>query len=156
MIYAFVICQFLVVLFIALHDWIPLGRLNNLAGIRTADTTRKLVVVTALSTLPFAIAFVASVYYAKAHFPMWLMWLLWGSYGTGMYGILRTWWVPYLFVKDPVRVARYQVRFANAHAFLPVRNGIRPDTLHVSFHAVLIMTFVLLCVLSFHGRAHVM
>ena len=32
-------CQCLVVLFIALHDWIPLGKLNNLAGIRSVDTT---------------------------------------------------------------------------------------------------------------------
>jgi hypothetical protein len=153
MINAFLACQFLVVLFIAFHDWIPLGKLNNLAGIGAADTTRKLIVTTALSTLPYAIAFVASVYYAEARFPMWLMWLLWISYGAGVYGMLRAWWVPYLFVKDPVRAARYQVRFAQTHAFLPARNGIRPDTLHVSFHAAFVTAFVLLCILSFSGRA---
>jgi hypothetical protein len=36
-IYAFIGCQLCVVLFIALHDWIPLGKLNNLAGIRAVD-----------------------------------------------------------------------------------------------------------------------
>ncbi|MGA9853203.1 MAG: hypothetical protein WBR15_09760 [Gammaproteobacteria bacterium] len=156
MIYTFVICQFLVVLFIAAHDWLPLGRLNNLDGIRAADTTAKLVLVTVLSTLPFAIAFVASLYYAKSNFPMWLMWLLWCTYGAALYGMLQTWWVPYLFVRNPARVARYQVRFANTHSFLPVRNGIRPDTLHMGFHAVLVATVVLLCVLSFRGHAHLM
>ncbi len=90
MIYAFLVCQLLVVLFIALHDWIPLGKLNNLEGIRAADTTGKLLFVTTLSTLPFAVAFAASVYYVKAHFPAWLLWLLWLSYGTGLYGVLRT------------------------------------------------------------------
>ena len=39
---AFLVSQFVVVLFIALHDWIPLGRLNNLEKIRAVDTTRKL------------------------------------------------------------------------------------------------------------------
>jgi hypothetical protein len=80
--------------------------------------------------------------------------LLWLSYGTGLYGMLRTWWVPYLFVKDRVRAERYQVWFAQTHAFLPVRNGIRPDTLHVTFHVVFVTVFVLLCILSFSGRIH--
>lgn len=151
---AFLACQFVVVLFIALHDWIPLGNLNNLRGIRAADTARKRVLVTALSTLPFGIAFAASTYYAKSGFPGWLMWLLWLSYGIALYGMLRTWWIPYLLVKDPERVERYQVRFAQTHAFLPVRNGIRPDTLHVSFHAVFATTLVLLAILSFSNHAH--
>lgn len=151
MIYAFLACQLFVVLFIALHDWLPLGKLNNLHGIRAADATRRLFVITTLSTLPFAIALVASAYYAKSHFPAWLSWLLWASYGAGLYGMLRAWWIPYLFVNDPVRAKRYQVRFAQTHAFLPMRNGIRPDTLHVGFHAVFVTAFVLLCVLSLSG-----
>jgi hypothetical protein len=148
MIYAFLAGQLLVVLFIVLHDWIPLGRFNNLAGIRGADTTATLLLVTALSTFPYALALIASVYYAKSHFPMWLTWLLWISYGAGLYGMLRAWWVPYLLVNDPARIARYRLRFANTHAFLPLRNGIRPDTLHVCFHAVFLVTFVLLCLVA--------
>jgi hypothetical protein len=155
-IHAFIACQLFVVLFIALHDWIPMGKLNNLAGIRAADTLGKRIFVTALSTLPFLLALLGSMFYAKMGFPMWLMWLLWISYGVGLYGMLRAWWVPYLLVKDPVRTARYQVRFAQTHGFLPVRNGIRPDTLHVCFHAVFVTTCVLLCILSFAGRVDVM
>jgi len=34
-------CQSFVVLFIALHDWVPLGKLNNLAGVRAVDTTTR-------------------------------------------------------------------------------------------------------------------
>ena len=146
---AFLGCQLFVVLFIALHDWLPLGRLNNLAGIRAVDTTRHLVVVTVLSTLPFAIGLAASVYYARTGFPMWVMVWLWISYGTGAYGMLRAWWIPYLLIRDPERAARYQQRFANTHAFLPARNGIRPDTLHVCFHVVLVVLIILLCILTF-------
>lgn len=152
LIYIFIGCQLYVVLFIALHDWLPLGRLNNLAGIRSVDTAAKRLVVTVLSVLPYSIGLAASVYYAGSRFPMWLMWLLWISYLGGLYGMLRAWWVPYLFVADPIRVARYQLRFAHTHAFLPTRNGIRPDTLHVSFHAVFILGLILLIALTFSGR----
>jgi hypothetical protein len=105
--------------------------------------------VTAISALPFAIGLAGSMYYGGSRFPDWLLYLLWISYLAGVYGMLRAWWVPYLIVPDPVRAARYQVRFAHTHAFLPVRNGIRPDTLHVSFHAVFLVALVLLGVLSF-------
>jgi hypothetical protein len=148
-IYGFLGCELYVVLFIALHDWIPLGRLNNLAGIRAVDTRGRLLWVTAISTLPFAIGFAASVYYAPARFPLWLMVLLWISYGAGLYGMLRAWWLPYLLIEDRVRAARYQERFAHTHAFLPMRNGIRPDTLHVSFHAVFLLACIQLGVLTF-------
>jgi hypothetical protein len=148
MIYAFLACQTFVVLFIGIHDWVPLGKFNNPQGIRAADTTRKLVIVTFLSTLPFAIALMGSAYYASSHFPLWLAWTLWISYGGAAYGMLRAWWVPYLFGNDPARAKRYQLRFAQTHAFLPMRHGIRPDTLHVSFHVVLVTTMILLIVLS--------
>ena len=48
MVSAFLACQLYVVLFIALHDWTPLAALNNLAGIRAADTTSKLLLTTLL------------------------------------------------------------------------------------------------------------
>jgi hypothetical protein len=38
---------------------------------------------------------------------------------------------------------RYQARFAGTYAFLPERNGIRPDALHVAFHIGLIATVAL-------------
>jgi hypothetical protein len=146
---AFLGCQLFVVVFIALHDWVPLGRLSNPAAIRTTDSTGRRIWVTVVSALPFAIGFAASAYYAVTGFPMWLMYLLWISYAAGLYGILRAWWVPYLLIEDPVRAARYQQRFASTHAFLPVRNGMRPDTLHVCFHVVFLAAVILLCVLTF-------
>jgi len=146
---AFLVCQSVVVLFIALHDWVPLGSLSNLAAVRAADSTGRLVFVTALSTLPFAIGLAASFHDAPARMPHWLTWWLWITYGVGVYGMLRAWYWPYLFGGDPARAARYQHRFAHTHAFLPTLHGIRPDTLHVCFHAVLLATVALLGVLTF-------
>lgn len=152
MMLSFLLCQLYVVLFVALHDWLPLGSLNNLAGIRATDTRMRLMRTTALSTLPFAVGLAGSVYYSTTHVPTWLMFVLWITYGAGLYGILRAWYLPYLVYSDPARVARYRERFADTHAFLPERNGIRPDTLHVTFHAVLLAAIALLFVLTSSGR----
>ena len=149
---AFLATQICIVLFIGLHDWVPLGGLNNLAGIRAVDSRSRLLVTTILSTLPFAAGLAGSLYYYPARFPAWLAWLLWITYAAGFYGMLRAWYVPYLVHADVARAARYKERFAGTHAFLPLRNGIRPDTLHVMFHAVLTALVVLLCLLTFSGQ----
>jgi hypothetical protein len=150
MIDAFLACQLFVVLFIALHDWIPLGSLNSLKGVHSADAMAKLVRATLLSTLPFAIGLIGSAYYSSARFRTWLVWLLWITYGGALYGMLRTWYVPYLLVAEPARVERYQKMFSHTHAFLPKRNGVAPNTLQVIFHAILIATVVLLASLTYH------
>jgi hypothetical protein len=38
--------------------------------------------------------------------------------------------------------------FGNTHAFLPERNGIRPNTLHILLHACTAATLVLLAQLT--------
>lgn len=148
MVDALILLQLFVVVFVALHDWVRLGTLNNLAAVRQSDPTGKLLAVTAVSTLPFAVGCAASAYYARTGFPGWLMWWLWISYGVATFGMLRTWWIPYLLVEEPARVARYQERFAGTQAFLPIHNGIRPDTLHCILHGVILAILVLLCIIT--------
>jgi hypothetical protein len=150
---ALVICQVLVVIFLALHDWVRLGTLNNVAGLRAVDTRGKLLFSTAISTLPFAAVLIASIVFLGGDYPMWLTWWLWATYIACAYGILRAWWIPYLGTADPDRAARYRVRFAGTHGFLPLRNGIRPDTLHVGFHLLVATILIMLAFLSFSGRA---
>jgi predicted outer membrane lipoprotein len=147
--YALVICQAAVVIFLALHDWVPMGKLNNIAGLRAVDSKTNLILATAVSTLPFAAVLVASVLFAPARYPNWLLWWLWGTYLACAYGILRAWWIPYLGPLDPERAKRYRIRFAGTHGFLPLRNGIRPDTLHVAFHLLLVGTLVILAFVTF-------
>jgi hypothetical protein len=146
---ALIALQGFVVLFIAAHDWVPLGRLNNLGGIRAADPAPKRVWVTALSTLPFAVGLAGTMLRGRPGLAGWLLWWLWISYGTAVYGALRAWWVPYLLAPDPVRAARYRTRFAGTLAFLPERNGIRPDALHVVLHLVLMGVLALLAIETF-------
>jgi len=136
------------VLFLALHDWIPLGMLNDVKAVRAANSGRKLVAATLISLTPFAIALAASAIYFGRAYPAWLFWWLWISYGLLFAGELTAWWIPYLFHPEPERAARYRMMFGATHAFLPERNGIRPNTLHVILHIATVTTLVVLGALT--------
>ena len=141
---ALIALQIFVVAFIALHDWVPLDGLNDVRAVQATYSPGKLMAVTALSTLPFAVGLAGSVAYVHARLPDWLTIWLWASYGMCFYGLLRAWWIPYLLTDEPVRAQRYQAMFGRTHAFLPMRNGIRPNTLHVVLHIVIVVILVLL------------
>jgi hypothetical protein len=140
--------QTYVVLFVALHDWVPLCRLNDPKAVRAGEGPGKLIAVTILSTLPFAFGLVECIVHASA-FPGWLMTFLWVAYGVATYGLLRTWWAPYLLFEEPARAARYQAMHGATHAFLPVHNGLRPNTLHVTVHLAIIAIIADLAALTF-------
>lgn len=140
--------QCFVVLFLLLHDWIPLGTLNDLKGVSQADSLGKRVAATLISAVPFGIGFVASVIYSSRTFPSWLFWWLWISYALLFYGILQAWWIPYFLHPAPEKAARYQVMYGKTHAFLPERNGIRVNTLHVIFHAATVGLLIALGIVS--------
>jgi hypothetical protein len=140
----FLALQSYVVVFLLFHDWVPLGRLNNVAAVKSKDSLRRTIFVTLLPAVPAAIGLSYGARYFGRAYPDWLEMLLWITYGLFLLGMLRAWWIPYLFVPDKERAERYRVLFAGTHSFLPRRNGIVPDTLHVSLHLVMVATMVML------------
>lgn len=145
---AAIILQIYVTLFVALHDWVPLGRFNDVKAVRATEPAGRLVTVTILSTLPFAFGAAESAAHS-AHFPAWLMIFLWISYGVATYGLLRSWWAPYLLFNEPERARRYQAMHGATHAFLPLHNGMRPNTLHVTVHLAVLGMVADLALLTF-------
>ena len=145
---AFLALQSFHVLFLALHDWIPLGRLNDVKGVRAANSDSTLLAATLISLAPFAVGLAASASYSGRAYPNWLYWWLWISYGFLFCGELQAWWIPYLFFPQPERAARYQVMFGATHAFLPELNGIRLNTLHVILHAATVSLLIFLGALT--------
>lgn len=137
------------VLFLALHDWVPLGRLSNREAVRAENPGGRLGVATLVSTAPFAVGLAATAYYgyARGTFPGWVRWWVWVSYGMLFAGELRAWWIPYLFGTTPERTQRARAMFSGTHAFLPERHGLRPDTLHVILHAATFATLSVLAIL---------
>jgi hypothetical protein len=144
--------QSFVVLFVAFHNWIPLGTLNNRKGVRAEFSTQKLLITTLINLTPFAIGFAASIFYFGMAYPGWLAWWLWIIYGLACYGSLKAWWIPYLGRPEPDRAARYKVVYAGTHSFFPEHNGIQPNTLHVIFDAATVATIIVLAVLTAQSR----
>src|ERR1700740_2031975 len=72
--------QTFIVLFLAFHDWIPLGKLNNPAAVRAANPGAKLFTTTLLSAAPYVFGLAASVLYFGKPYPDWLFLWLWISY----------------------------------------------------------------------------
>jgi len=142
----FLALQTFVVLFLLLHDWIPLGRLNNAAAMRSQDSLLHRVIVTLIGAVPAAFCLWSSIAYLGRPYPHWLEMWLWITYGALLLGLLRAWWIPYLLVPDAERARRYQVIFAGTHSFLPRRNGIAPDTLHTLLHLAVVCTLVALLI----------
>ena len=127
------------------HDLVPLGSLNDTRAVRHADSLGRLVRVTLIQSVPYTIGLVGSVLHWSRPWSGWLTPWLWISYGLLFAGELRAWWWPYLVRREPDRAARYQAMFGRTHTFLPGRNGIAPNTLHVTLHACTAATLVLLC-----------
>jgi hypothetical protein len=64
------------VLFLALHDWIPVGSLNDVKAVCMANPVHKLVAGTLISLTPVAIGLSASAIHFGGAYPSWLFcWL---------------------------------------------------------------------------------
>ena len=127
-----------------LHDWVPLGTLNDVRRVQAEDTKARLIRVTLIQSIPFTLGLIFSITYKQTHHPAWTLDWLWVSYLLLFAGELRAWWVPYTIHPEPDRAARYRKMFGGTHAFLPAHNGIIPNTLHCTLHAATVCTLLAL------------
>jgi hypothetical protein len=134
------------VAFLALHDWIPLGRLNDVRAVREENPGSKLLVATFISTVLFVPPLVVGLMRVHGPWPGWVWIWLWVGYGLLFVGEIRAWWWPYFVGTNEKTVERYRVMFGGTHAFLPERKGIRINTLHFVLHVLTLVTFVLVTV----------
>ena len=151
--------QLFQVLFLWVHDWIPLGRLNDVAAVRSQDTRGRLVTVTLIQSVPWTIGLCFSLLHFRRPYPDWLYdwlydWLV-ISYGLLFIGQIRAWWIPYLFRPEPERAARYQIMFGKTYSFLPPRNGMVPNTAHILLHLATAATLIVLLIKRGRPSVHV-
>jgi hypothetical protein len=132
------------VVFLWIHDWIPLGQLNDVMAVRSQDTLKRLGIVTFVQSAPFTIGLYFSMQNFGHKYPEWLNSWLWISYAVLLAGQVRAWWIPYLLRADPARAARYRIMFGKTHSFLPVHNGMVPNTAHITLHIGTVATLVVL------------
>lgn len=145
---AFMIGLILILLFMLIHDWVPLGALNDVEAIKSQQTTSELLQITALNTLSILIVMVLAMAFIGKRYPIWAkLWLV-IHLGFIAAGVIIAWWIPYFFGADQETIDRYDAMFGNTHAFLPEMNHITPNTIHVFFHLVLLVTWILAIYIS--------
>jgi hypothetical protein len=147
-----VLLQIVHVLFLSLHDWVPIPPWNDVNAAQERDGVARLAVVTAISTAPFALGLIFTLTHLRSGLPVWVLAWLWGTYGLLLLGALRAWWWPYLVRSEPALVARHSAMFSRTHSFLPERNGISPNSLHCGYHAFTAGTLVVIAMVTIWGR----
>jgi hypothetical protein len=129
-------------LFLLLHDWVPLGNLNNVSAFQKSTTAQKLASLL-VPSIPVIIA-LGFTFLANSRGPSLSFRIICSAlYGFLLLGELEAWWIPYAFGTSEERVARYRTLFAGTHSFLPNRHGISPNTLHVALHSATLATIIL-------------
>lgn len=139
----------LIFLFMLLHDWVPLGNLNDVQAVSESRSVNELIIVTLIGTVQIAFLLTLVLLFLGKRYPIWVrLWLVIHQ-GFILAGALLDWWIPYFFgYGAEKRVERYAEMFGNTHAFLPVQNGIVPNTLHVMFHLTLLVCLLLAIYIS--------
>jgi len=134
-------------LFLGLHDWIPLGRWTDLPALRSQRSLQARILASVIMAAIQGIALYLN--WSQSPHP---------SYGTRLFtlilyiayipGILRAWWVPYIFgvgISEKF-IADYKIMFGNTYTWLPERNGITVNALHTVFHLTVIIGLVIAAV----------
>ncbi|MGM8366409.1 hypothetical protein ACLIBG_13165 [Virgibacillus sp. W0181] len=131
-------------LFMIVQDLIPLGTLNDVKTIASLQSFNETLVVTMIGLVQILLLMGGVLFFIGKGYPVLIkIWLI--VHPSSIFlGAIMAWWVPYLFgIGAEERVERYNAMFGNTHAFLPVMNGIVPNTLHTIFHFALFVCIIL-------------
>jgi hypothetical protein len=133
-------------LFLALHDSLPLGRWNNLGPFRAAVPLRRRII----GTLTNALLGLLALHLSEMHAYLWLTVVQ----AFFLAGEIAWWWRPYFFGAGPELVARLRPNWEGTIAFLPERNGIRPNAMHCVMHGLTLIGLLLAVLLHWKfGKA---
>ncbi|WP_019638228.1 hypothetical protein [Paenibacillus fonticola] len=142
-------------LFMIVHDWVPLGQLNDVQAVSESRSVNELIVVTLIGATQILLLMALVLLFMGRKKPLWIkLWLIIHQ-GFIFAGVLLDWWIPYLLgfgAKE--KTERYMEMFGNTHAFLPVNNGIVPNTIHVVFHFTLLVCLLVTIYISFTRPKH--
>ena len=72
----------------------PLGPFNDVAGVRSQNTLRQLVIGTLINSVAIAVTLGLSVTYYQVPYPAWVKATLVAILSLMLIGELRAWWIP--------------------------------------------------------------
>lgn len=136
MVYFFVIIQLILLLFMALHDWIDIPPFTNLRALKKAHSFKFRLIGSLVNSGLVLIPLIITLAYLTSSLPLWAQLLFVAIYGLMTFGTITAWWVPYFGGGYWIHgnEAGFE-EYRDTHSFLPSRgNNIVPNTLHVIIH----------------------
>lgn len=139
-----VIGYIIILLFMIVQDLVPLGALNDIEAISSAESFNEIIVTTLIGTVQIILILGGVLLFIGKRYPILVkIWLL-AHPSFILLGAIMSWWIPYLFgTGTEEKIERFNNMFGNTHSFLPVMNGMVPNTLHTIFHLVLLICIIL-------------
>lgn len=148
--YTSVICSFIIMLFLAFHDWIDLYPLNDLKTFNKYCSLRNKIIMTAINTPFFILYTTLLLYYWTTPFPLWTKIYMVICNILFFTGIIFSWWLPYFFGWPTSQVKELQESHGTTHIFLPaIDDHPIPNTLHVIFHLIFVINMVTSLIIIF-------
>lgn len=133
MLISFLILQFILLLFMALHDWVAIPPFNDVNTLKKVDSISYRLMGTIINVLSVLIPFILTVLYC-VNSDMNLFQTIIVFYCCLSLGTILSWWVPYMFGSSQKHKERF-MKFKQTHHFLPPRGDhVIPNTLHVILH----------------------
>lgn len=156
MVYFFLILQCILLLFMALHDWVDIPPFTDLAALKKAHSFKFRLIGSLVNAILVLIPLAITLFYLGSSpfsLPLWARLLFTIIYGLLTFGTLTAWWIPYLGGGYLLHGNKADFEeYRNTHSFLPSRgDNITPNTLHVILHIQMWICFCLSLYWLIHG-----
>ncbi len=134
----------IILLFMIVQDLVPLGVLNDVEAIASVESFNETIITTIIGVIQILLLLGGVLFFIGKRYPIWVkVWLIIHP-SCILLGAIISWWIPYLFgTGTEEKIERFNHMFGDTHAFLPIMNGIVPNTLHTIFHLVLLICIIL-------------
>jgi hypothetical protein len=136
----FIAMQFLLLIIMALHDWIHIPPLTNIRELEKYHSRNQRFLTSFIYTIIVLIPLTLTLYY-QPYFSWFTLINIALFYGFLTFGVISSWWVPYFFGSSE-KLKNSFVVYKNTHHFLPPRGtNIVPNTFHVLLHLLVLICF---------------
>lgn len=133
-----------ILLFMIAQDLVPLGALNDVEAIASVESLNEIIVTTLIGVVQILLLLGGVLLFMGKRYPLLVkIWLIIHP-ACILLGAIMSWWIPYFFgTGTEEKIERFNTMFGDTHSFLPLMNGIVPNTLHTLFHLVLLICIIL-------------
>lgn len=133
-----------ILLFMIVQDLVPLGALNDIEAIASVESFNEIIVTMLIGAVQILLILVGVLLFIGKKYPLLVkIWLIVHPLSI-LVGAIMSWWIPYLFgTGTEEKIESFNNMFGDTHSFLPIMNGMTPNTLHTMFHLVLLICIIL-------------